>query len=386
MTKELNVLIGAGFSFKAGLPLGNDIRASFDRPLRNELLKMSSSEWLWAERQDHATQHNGRLNYDHLEYSFIMEEIVKTYKAASNDEFIDYEDFYQYVKDNTVVEGWYEGIIQTAEERFYAETNSKRDSGYGGFSFRHPERYRPQEIINHLISDMLWSNKTDDQLVQEYYPFVQFLKKYESVTIFTLNHDMILERLFRLLDIPYCDGFSTEGSELKYGDKFLHSFQNDFSSARIKLVKLHGSIDMYLFEHGTEQGVTMTRDGHYTYFKPKGYHEKHHVQRVDLKTGETVQHMNFDVIPKFITGKNKLAFIQSDYMYSKLHQMYQQNIQSGNDLLVIGYSYRDEHMNAELKNFDVAGTQNIVNVNPGTQFPFDAPSMRQISDLSELPI
>ncbi len=67
MQNSLTVIIGAGFSFNAGLPLGNDIKAKFDRSLRDKLLKASSSEWYWVEGQSEATVHNGRLNMDCLQ-------------------------------------------------------------------------------------------------------------------------------------------------------------------------------------------------------------------------------------------------------------------------------------------------------------------------------
>jgi hypothetical protein len=156
MTENLNILVGAGFSFYAGLPLGNDLKGKFEQPLHDKLLKAPSSEWMWVETQDATMIHNGRLNSDHLEYAFILEEVVNAYIKANNGNFIDYEDFYQYVRDNTSIEGWYEEIIAIAQERYYTETNHKdRNSHYYGFAFRNPERYRPQEIINYLISDLL---------------------------------------------------------------------------------------------------------------------------------------------------------------------------------------------------------------------------------------
>lgn len=80
MSNSLNILVGAGFSYYAGLPLAKDIQSKFDRSLSNQLLRFGSSEWAWVETQDQAMQHNGRIGADAIEYGFILEEIIKDYK------------------------------------------------------------------------------------------------------------------------------------------------------------------------------------------------------------------------------------------------------------------------------------------------------------------
>ena len=79
---KLVVLLGAGFSFPAGMPLANDIRERFDRDQKGKLLLQSSSEWMWIDNKDDATINNGRLNYDSLGYSYIINEIVKEYNDS----------------------------------------------------------------------------------------------------------------------------------------------------------------------------------------------------------------------------------------------------------------------------------------------------------------
>ncbi len=81
MSEYLNIIVGAGFSYYAGLPLGNDVKAKFDQPFRDKILKAPSSEWMWTETQDAAMVNNGRLNSDHITYSFILEEIVLNYAS-----------------------------------------------------------------------------------------------------------------------------------------------------------------------------------------------------------------------------------------------------------------------------------------------------------------
>ncbi len=45
---------------------------------------------MWADDKDEATLRNGTLNFDYLAYSYILNEIVKTYNKEVND-FDNYE-------------------------------------------------------------------------------------------------------------------------------------------------------------------------------------------------------------------------------------------------------------------------------------------------------
>ena len=60
-SNQLNVLLGAGFSYDAGVPLVNGITPYFDRDLIGQLCKFSDSQWRWFEFQNDAGKHNGSL-------------------------------------------------------------------------------------------------------------------------------------------------------------------------------------------------------------------------------------------------------------------------------------------------------------------------------------
>jgi hypothetical protein len=386
MSNSLNILVGAGFSYYAGLPLAKDIQSKFDRSLSNQLLRFGSSEWAWVETQDQAMQHNGRIGADAIEYGFILEEIIKDYKYNNSGNFIDYEDFYQYVMDKASLDGWYEAIIDSAATRFYTETELKdKNSEYYGRAFKQPERYLPKEIVNYLIMDLLTINKTWKELIENYTEFLNFIKQYEEVNIFSLNHDLVFECLFKKNNISYCDGFSSVNSSIYHQSTPQRIFQNEFSTASIKLIKLHGSIDMYAFEHGIEKDSVVQLDGYYTYFKPEDYRSKHYAVRVDhLNSDNILQRYNSNITPRFITGKNKQIQVATDYMYSQLHQMFQHKIIHGKELLIIGYSFGDPHINAVLNSFTTAIGPNIINFNYKDCFPYSAPSIKEIKKFEQL--
>ena len=94
--KKLTVILGAGFSFPAGFPLGKDIQDKFDRDLRNKFLTFSSGEWMFIEGKNDAEINNGTLYHKHYWYSYIFCEYLEAYKVDRGG-FIDYEDFYQFI-------------------------------------------------------------------------------------------------------------------------------------------------------------------------------------------------------------------------------------------------------------------------------------------------
>ena len=73
----------------------------------------------------------------------------------------------------------------------------------------------------------------------------------EEINIFTLNHDLLLEKYFADHSIDYCNGFGDEqslGNEegISMGSaRYWEPGKLSKSRERIKLVKLHGSLDWY---------------------------------------------------------------------------------------------------------------------------------------------
>ena len=70
-------------------------------------------------------------------------------------------------------------------------------------------------------------------------------------------------------------------------------------------------------------------------------------------------------------------------MYSQMHEAYKKQLAFGNDLLIIGYSYGDPHINEELIKLPMENGTSIINLNPRDVFPFDAPAV-DIKHFNEL--
>lgn len=383
---NLVVLLGAGFSYPAGMPLAGDIRARFDREQKSKLLRMGSGEWMWEDGKNETTIHNGHLGIDQLAYSYILDEIVRGYNE-SVDDFDNYEVFFAFVMAKFNDMDWFKEVYKRAKaslvkDKPYLIEEPEPHDVYLQLFNRDPYLQEVAQIINYLISDLLFiSNARIHEAYLNYQNFIAYINQFESVDIFTLNHDVLLEGLLQIAGIKYSRGFTPEKSELRYEKEPLEVFKNEFSE-NIRIHKLHGSLDFFRFQHyENEGGLFWKATEKYNYFTTNNYSAKHYATRINPNTGETIQDMNFDVTPKFITGTNKTDIIENDLMYSQLFNNFKDSIASAETLLISGYSYGDKHVNTELgKRKDL----NILNQNPYNEYPFAAKSYIKLKRLHEL--
>lgn len=386
------IILGAGFSFNAGLPLANGIRDYFIRNNVNRILKFGSGESRWVDFADEAHLNNGKLGFDHLAYGYILNVLVKRFVDASGS-FTNYEDMFQYFVDNFKVAGFIASVLNEAKTNCLDEmpqlTNNPMEANYM-HAFVHTDASHLSSLINHLIADLLFWRKKQEEFVDRYKNFLSFIAAEEKVTIATLNHDLLLEFLLeRVLGRPYSDGFTTDQKILFSSDsKPLNVFQNVFKES-MSLIKLHGSLDTYkyvCFDENSDKS-TVIATGDYLYFKTLNYYEKQHPERYDPSTGKKVQTFHFEVTPQFITGTNKPPLIASDKMYSVLYKKLCTDILDSEKLLLIGYSYGDKHVNDQIESALLGGKiKKIININPGMEFPYksDAIEILNLKDVSEL--
>ena len=225
-------------------------------------------------------------------------------------------------------------------------------------------------LINHLIADLLYVRKSGEEVKTLYRPFTSFLKYYDKITFPTLNHDTLLEFLLHTaLNKEFSDGFTKEQFTLfSETETSLPVFIGDFTK-KIIVLKLHGSINLYKYEFfESNDEVVMKRTGEYLYYKTANFHEKQFPIRKDPKTGTPVQNFHLGITPQFITGTNKVQFINGDKMYSSLYMEFQKSLMN-QVLVLIGYSYGDAHINLEIDAAVSKGwIKHIINVNPGNTY------------------
>lgn len=374
---KLSVILGAGFSANAGFPLAQSVNARFNRNQIGNLLKMSSSEWLWKDGKNETTVHNGTILTEANYYSYVINEVVKDY-CQQTGTFNDYEDLFQYILNNSNDKAWHKNIQEKAYQKYLIDyPHMNYPEGIKHLTFHKNNGVsRTIEIINYLIADLLFLQVPEEIIIKFYKRFVDYILQFDNVTIFTLNHDLLLEGILDLFKVKYSRGFSDKESSIYFEESPLPIFQDDFSKSRIKIIKLHGSLDYYRFQEVDNSQLS----GKYNYFTTRGYRAKHYARRIDLKTGETIQDLNSDIVPKFITGKDKPEIIKNDVMYSALFSHFQNDISKTENLLISGYSFRDEHVNAELQQ---RNDLKVINQRRSTDYPFEG-NIRNVDSFNDL--
>lgn len=361
----LNVILGAGFSFNAGLPLVGRLSEMLRTDYRDRLIRWSSSEWKWAEGKKEDELFSGRQGGEHIAYSYMMNQVVQSYTSHYGP-ITNYEVFFDLIEHAR--EEWFHELREVASRNYQNDTKQASQSVIDRLSAIN--KWNILELLNYLIADSLVITKSIDDIVTKYSPFLAYIKQYEEINIHTLNHDLLLESLFDVLGVRFSDGFSRIGSELKSGETGdpIPIYQSNFEE-KITVSKLHGSIDLIQYRVGEEHGSVVTPTGKLIYFKPESFQDKHWQQRIDPSTGDVLQKLPGEVVPKFITGLTKPRKIAVDYMYSDLFRRFQTNITKENsELLIIGYSYGDAHVNDIIQSTSI--TTPIINVNPTWKFPF----------------
>lgn len=382
MKKQLTVLLGAGFSANAGMPTAKNIAERFDRDLKDKLISFFSGEWAWTDDKTEADLRNGRLNFDYLGYSYVFDEFVKSY-VSERGSFVYYEDFYQYLIDRYDNPEWIGELFERAKNSLIADrpylTNDDYLKNYL-FAFDKKQFRKVSDIINYLIADILITiPKTDEELLTIYANFISYLKTFEEVDIFTLNHDVLLERMFDLNEIEYSKGFNTASSPIHSNGVPVPYFNNEFNKP-IRIYKLHGSLDFYQFRHFQQEGIMWKPTSKYDYFATTNYDIKHNTVLIDPNTLKIIQDYNFDIVPKFITGTDKTQIIHNDRLYSALFETFERVMKATENIFISGYSFSDIHIN----NFLQAKKYNYINHYRSQEYPYDGTgrNIKSFDDLS----
>jgi hypothetical protein len=344
-SKTLNVLLGAGFSVDAGVPMVSEINTLFDRDLLGQLCSFSDSQWRWLEYQDEAGKHNGRLNRIVEAHEFIFNQLVKSYINDSGS-FKSYEAFYSFLLSKERI--WFKNACEKAKQE---EINLRIKKGIsvpeGDYwdTYNNYDNDKPIEILNYLVADSLRWKEMQFERLESYMSFLKFIAPFDSVNFFTLNHD----------------GFTKLNSDILGSKKqTLNTFKNSFN-APLKIYKLHGGKDHYAFETLVKGGHIYHNTGDKVYFKIDEYLDLHRCSKINLKTGQIGQDFNSNVVPQFLTGSIKKQLIENDFMYANMYKAFIDQMKSENQLLIIGYSFCDEHINSVLEN---CHSSRIINVNP----------------------
>jgi len=154
------------------------------------------------------------------------------------------------------------------------------------------------ELIQNLVPDFLIGEKLD---------------------LFTLNHDLIMEDYLATEGISYTDGFYPNQDNLNYFD-FNKFWQ---SSAKVRLVKLHGSIDRY-------------------------YHNQSMIKESDPRYINDPESGGFahSFVPSVLSGKIVKMLDYSKPIHADLYSYFRVKLATEiSTLIVVGYGFGDKGIN-----------------------------------------
>jgi hypothetical protein len=155
----------------------------------------------------------------------------------------------------------------------------------------------------------------------------QLMGANQNLNLFTLNHDLLLEKLCHSNEIAYSDGFSVSDGEIKWYQPSVWDNDN-----QVKIYKLHGSRNWSLVRHpekGQTHSILLGRD--------KWHNKDDKGVKVELL---------FDR-GHILTGQRKSEKYYSG-IHGEIHYRFSHHLRSCNHLIVSGYGWNDIQLNWKL--------------------------------------
>lgn len=149
----------------------------------------------------------------------------------------------------------------------------------------------------------------------------------EQLNIITLNHDTLVEQFLVEKGVDFTDGFGQRDGDVRWYDESLY----DESHARVKILKLHGSVNWYSFSvNGRLRPAIFlgTDDTH-------------------IMDGNGAQPTPQFRRPSFLSGINKAVAYQRG-IYADMHFRFHQLLRQCNQIVMSGYGWGDIAINFRL--------------------------------------
>lgn len=198
---------------------------------------------------------------------------------------------------------------------------------------------RLSDLMILSLKDMVWLPDTHNVSYLE--PLLHIQSR--PLSIYSLNYDNAVERLCQQHHVSYSVGI-TESGPVKFDPQ-----------ARVHLMKLHGSIDWVASDPENDQGADFAEPSSRT--------------DVRVATSEEMAGEN-SLQPAIIFGQgNKLT---TDGPYLDLLSLFRNDLEKHDRLLVVGYSFRDTHVNHYIAQWFKGSPERHITVLSGENFLRDA--------------
>jgi len=193
-----------------------------------------------------------------------------------------------------------------------------------------------KKYIKQILSKLL-ARKAESFVGFNFLKEALLKKDLKKVDIFTLNHDIVLERFFKINNLTFNDGFQKNINDIETWNPKL--FNNE---DRIKLYKIHGSINwQYCDQYSWEDNrITKIRD----------------IERFDTIANALI----------LIGTHNKMSNYIQD-LYLELYYRFYQALNMHNILIVAGYGFNDRGINQKIFNWLFNPSKKILIIDPNVE-------------------
>ena len=214
-----------------------------------------------------------------------------------------------------------------------------------------------QEIINQLIN-ILWLE--DERANLEYLdPLKTFFEDNKPLPIYSLNYDNVIEQWATKNSIKVCRGIEGE-----YNGKI-----NYISNAKIHLYKLHGSLDWTT--------LTLQADEKY----PLGGEVIQQIEINQIKNNNSfVKNQKYQ--PAVVFGYGNKLTVEGPFL--EIIRNFQNSLVTKKQLVVIGYSFRDKHINHFVADWFNLATENKLIIINGPQFKLSEIIDKRLKNLNTI--
>ena len=165
------------------------------------------------------------------------------------------------------------------------------------------------KVMVQLLADIVWIEEASR--VEYLAPFLSALSDQPSLTVATLNYDNGVEKLCESWGVPYETGIEKWSRDGTFPDP----------AEGVSLLKLHGSIDWRLVDEATGEDQPMPHS---------------RIERVEMETRSYFQ-------PALIFGQRNKLTARGPFL--DLLRAFRERLAEADRLTVVGYSFRDEHIN-----------------------------------------
>lgn len=333
MTLRIAFLLGSGISIPVGLPSTKDLT---EKIMDGEGIKRETDG-----TYDLVQAHNGsKKEYIEKVTKFLkrIKVEVDSYYKTKHEREINYEDLYYIASqicdnesgeyDNPAIQAMIEKIIPDIASLFPSKENE------------HGEIwtlwYISSETTNY-IKDVVWhlliSKKSENLDRLNIFRDASFDKDISHLNIFTLNHDTVLEDYLFQNNIKLVDGFDKQENNVRYWNPSLFTQK----SSKIRLFKLHGSINWFLFsskqDNITKIGSIPLNVSCWDIYDSDG-------QRQYPEPGMGR--------PCILVGTFNKMLEYTGAIYFELHCQFYHTLQNIDQLVVCGYGFGDKGINRQI--------------------------------------